>query len=270
MKWFFAYNGSRPAKFDLHIEVMVRSALANTSLDPHLLYSGEPDNAILPFVESHGVKVIHRKSSILPDLERMKAKFPDYHLRGATGAFLRIDLPLICRDLGYSDEVVLYTDCDVVFLGDLPQASSHSFLQPTLFSCAPETSQTDWDDMNSGVMVMNLVNLGEDLPAFKRFITAGDTLYYDLFKNGAFDQRAYQLFYASKWDKLPLEYNWKPYWGFNEDALIVHFHGPKIPQVRRILNGDVDRIPNVMVQLFERDPDSYRKYLACVDRYTSD
>jgi hypothetical protein len=270
MKWFFAYNGLRPRKFDLHIRAMVRSAVANTSLDPHLLYFGDPDNPIVSFAEGHGVRVIPHSPSILADLERTRAKFPDFHLQGASGAYLRIDLPCVCSDLGFDDQFVLYTDCDVVFLRDLPQAPSESFLEPSVFSVAPETSQTDWTNMSSGVMIMNLVSLLEDFPSFKRFITSGDNLYYEFFKRGAFDQRAYALHYASKWDKLPLEYNWKPYWGYNEDAVIVHFHGPKIPQVREIIQGNYDRIPDVMINLYERNPDSYKSYLAHLEEYTSD
>jgi hypothetical protein len=265
-KWFFAYNGSYSETFDFHIRVMVRSALANTSLDPHLIYFGAPDHPILSFAEDHGVKIIHHEPSILTDLERIKARFPRYPLHIATGAYLRIDLPLICRDLGYTDEVVIYTDCDVVFLRDIPEASTESFLRPALFSCAPQASQTDWEnDMNSGVMVMNVVNLLESYPSFKRFITSGDTL---LELNG-YDQGAYKSFYASKWNKLPLEYNWKPYWGFNEDALIVHFHGPKIPHVRAMINGENPLLEG-RTSLFQRDPDSYLEYLAQFERYESD
>jgi hypothetical protein len=108
MKWFFAYDGFRSRKYDLHIRVMVRSAMANTSLDPHLIYSGDRDHPLVSFAEDHGVRVIHHQPSILADLERIKAKVPDYPLGPATGTFLRIDLPLICRDLGYDDQFVLF------------------------------------------------------------------------------------------------------------------------------------------------------------------
>jgi hypothetical protein len=270
-KWFFAYNGSYSDTYDFHIHLMIRSALANTSLDPHLIYFGPPDDPILSFAEGHGVKIIHHEPSILTDLERIHAKFPHFPLHIATGAYLRIDGPFICSDLGYTDEFVLYTDCDVVFLHDIPEASTESFLRPTLFSCAPQTSQTDWEnDLNSGVMVMNVANMRESFPSFKRFITSGDTLNYELFERGQFDQTAYRRFYASQWDKLPLEYNWKPYWGFNEDALIVHFHGPKIPHVRAMINGETIPLLEVWTRLFQLDPDSYLEYLAQFERYESD
>jgi hypothetical protein len=267
MKWFFAYNGFNPWRYDAHIKMMVRSAVANTSLDGHLLYSGPPENPILSFVESQGVNVIHRKPSILGDLERMKAKFPDYELDVATGAFLRMDVPLICKELGYDDEFILYTDCDVVFLRELPSSSSEPSFRPTLFSCAPEIIKEDWRGMNSGVMVMNIDTLLADHPSFKRFITSGDTLYYELFKQGPYDQAAYQIYYESKWDKLPMEYNWKPYWGFNEDAFILHFHGPKVSDVRKIMKGMKQGMPRIFRDLFYRDPEAYEKYLELVAKY---
>jgi hypothetical protein len=248
---------------------MVRSAAANTSLDPHLVYFGPPDNPILSLVESHGVKVVHHTPTILGYLKRIKAKFPDYPLETASGAFLRIDLPLICTELNYNDQFILYTDCDVVFLRDIPEPASAPFLQPNLFACAPEQVPNRWEKMNSGVMVMNTATLLEDHPSFRRFITAGDVLYYELFKRGPWDQQAYQLFYNSKWDNLPMEYNWKPYWGFNEDAVIVHFHGPKIGQLRNLMNGNPGLIPENLKDHYYREPDSYRKYLSRFEQYMS-
>jgi hypothetical protein len=271
MRWFFAYNGRDTHRYHTHIEVMVRSAAANTSLEPHMIYCGPPDDPILAFAKSHGVNVIQRQPSILPDLERIKAKFPDYLLGVATGAFLRIDLPIICQDLGFDDQYVLYTDLDVMFLGDIPAVETEAFLRPALFSCAPETAQTDWVGMNTGVMVMNVKALLDDYSAFRSFVTSGDTLYYELYKeDGSFDQSAYQRYYASKWDKLPVEYNWKPYWGFNEDALIVHFHGPKILEVRKMMDRIPPYVPKAVKALYHSHPDSYKAYLSYVDRYASD
>ena len=42
-------------------------------------------------------------------------------------------------------------------------------------------------------------------------------------------------------NKLPLEYNWKPYWGINNEAKIIHFHGIKpynINFFKEIKNND--------------------------------
>jgi hypothetical protein len=274
-KWFFAYHGYSTT-YDLHIEVMLRSAVANTTLEPHLIYFGPQDSPIVRLAEGHGVKVIHHTPSILDDLHRIKAKYPDYPIDFASGAFLRIDLPHICRELGYTDEFVLYTDCDVVFLRDFPEPGSEPFLQPALFACAPERSRTELANINSGVMVMNVAALREDYPAFREYITSGDTIYDELFKKGAFDQKAYRVYYQLKWDHLPPEYNWKPYWGFNEDALIVHFHGPKIPQLQKLIplqkliSGVPLPISDHMQRLYNRDRDAYERYLASFQKYIPD
>ena len=79
MKWFFAYDGFRSRKYELHIQVMVRSAMANTSLDPHLIYFGDRDNPILSFAEEHGVRVIHHQPSILADLQRIQNPEENQH-----------------------------------------------------------------------------------------------------------------------------------------------------------------------------------------------
>ena len=265
-KWFFAYNGSYSDVYDLHIRVMVRSAMANTSLDPHFLYAGPPDNSILPFLEGQGVKIIRHSPSILPDLERTKAKFPHYPLHIATGAFMRIDVPAICRDLGYDDEAVLYTDCDVMFVRDIPRERHESYLRPTIFSCAPQFVKTDRDDINSGVLVLNVEALLEELSGLKRFIATGDRLNDELV-TGGFDQGALRTYFRSKWNDLPLEYNWKPYWGINEDTLILHFHGPKIPHIRSLMNGQTKGINQRRQDLFACDPGAYRHYLAKAEEY---
>jgi hypothetical protein len=266
-KWFFAYNGEHASFFDAHIEIMLRSAREHTSLQPHLLYHGNRDHPVLSLMERYGVTVIHHTASVLPDLERIKAKFPDYAIKLASGTFLRIDVPLIVQRLGYTDEFVFYTDVDVVFQHDLPPVASEPFLRPAYFSCAPERYQAG-TNMNAGVMVMNVNSLAADHGPFKDFITAGDTLYHELFEQGPFDQQAYRLYYEGRWDRLPPEYNWKPYWGFNEDARIVHFHGPKIPQVQRALRGEQSHMSNDVEDLYKGDPGSYERYLERFERYT--
>ena len=44
---------------------------------------------------------------------------------------------------------------------------------------------------------------------------------------GLYDQGYLNQFCFHDMTPLPLEYNWKPYWGYNPDAKIIHFHGMK-------------------------------------------
>ena len=105
-------------------------------------------------------------------------------------------------------------------------------------------------------MMMNLNTMRRDyegLMARSREMLGGDTPY---------DQLALNDFYAGCWDHLPLEWNWKPYWGHNPDAKIVHFHGPKF-QVMRYLLGEGPKmlVHDIWRELFERSPEAYRLYL---------
>jgi hypothetical protein len=270
MKWFFAYNGNRPPWYEAHLLAMIRSAVANTSLDGYLIYFDlheKKDDPIVAFAESHQITVIRRKPSILEDLQRIKAKFPDFPFGTASGTYLRIDVPMICSELGFSDEFVIYTDCDVIFLDDVSRQADQPFFQPRFLSAGPEFFVTDWKKRNAGVMVVNVVSLLDDFAAFREWITSGDTMYELLFKRGAHDQTAYEFWYAGRQDKLPVEYNWRPYWGFNEEAQIVHFHGPKADGVRRMLNGETDRLRPLWPKLFGQAPEAYRKYLAIFEEY---
>ncbi len=56
----------------------------------------------------------------------------------------------------------------------------------------------------------------------------------------SWDEAAYRWFYRDSngplWDRLRPELNWKPYWGWNPQARIIHFHGPK-PYQRSCLDS---------------------------------
>ena len=158
MKWFFAVS---QVSWDHHdhdfralIRSAVRSALSNTALKPHFIFDGEEG----PFTEEMralGVTVIRHRLSFYDRLEAaQRAQRPDWtsYMFVASGAMLRLDIPL----LETTDEFVLYTDCDVVFRRD-PQVN---YVRPGIFAVAPERQQTSHEDMNSGVMVINLPACG--------------------------------------------------------------------------------------------------------------
>jgi len=56
---------------------------------------------------------------------------------------------------------------------------------------------------------------------------------------------------------------WKPYWGHDPAAQILHFHGPKFQVIRYLLGeGPETLVHDIWRDLFERAPDAYRRYLA--------
>lgn len=242
-------------------KVAVRSALKHTSLEPYFLFDGE-ENELTGWLRQRGVTVIFRRSWLYSALSELaKKKDRENILVIGSGTFLRLEIPLVAQELGFADQTVLYTDCDILFLSEVvPQLSR---LKPRFFSFAPEEDPNNNLEVNLGVMLINLPNLIPREAAFRRFVlrhlesccdrawdqTAYTWYYHPLMRKllaaRVPDQRAVRLCRAlyrrhlglqPLWDALPVEYNWKPYWDESNHAQIVHFHGPK-PYEREMLSS---------------------------------
>ena len=259
MKWYFSITEEALHRDEDHgflemIRVAVASARANTTLRPHLLYDGR-ENAFTAEMRAAGVTVIRHRISFYDQLERaqkrLRPDWPDY-MRTAAGAFLRLDIPAVETQ----DEFVLYTDCDVMFLAD-PALEE---FRPTNFAVA---SQFDLyghhKEINSGVMLINVRRLRYDLPALLDF---GCDMLHTMH---GYDQEFLRIFYNGKWDPLSPKYNWKPYWGTDPLARIVHFHGPKPTAARKlIMDADYrqdDPVFHVWRGLYFQNPEGYRLYV---------
>ena len=253
-KWFFALSeaslGHPDHDWQSLIRTAVASARAHTSLEPIFLYDGAA-SSFTAELQAAGVIVVHHQLSYLPNIvQRWHAigHPPDaMKLAIIAGAYLRTEIP----NLGYDDEFVLYTDCDVLFLSD-PDISR---FRPQFFACAPQRYQNDPIDMNSGVMVMNVPAMRSELANFYHFIVQN----FERF--GAFDQDALREYYAGRYEPLPLELNWKPYWGINPNASIIHFHGPKPGVVRRLIETPDYPAPAIWRELYQEHPAAYIEYL---------
>jgi len=229
MRWFFALNEESPAFADYSdmIKAAVQSAREKTRLEPCFLFDGSPC-PLTRWLEERGVTVIRRRWSLLDEFNRVAAESGHTGLVGyAGGIFLRTDIPRIVLEQGWEDEEVLYTDCDILFVGD-PEPLFPS-LRGAYFGVGPEFDPADTEAMNSGVMLMRLPALRAVAGPFERFIRANmaDCARYT-------DQYAYRVFFRHGWRGLPPELNWKPYWGENPGARIIHFHAAK-PFLRPIL-----------------------------------
>lgn len=253
-KWFFALSEASLGHADHDWENLIRAAVAsaraNTNLEPHFLYDGAP-NAFTVELKSLGVTVVQHQVSYLGNIvERShmigKPLHP-MHQAIIAGAYLRTEIPR----LDIPDEFVLYTDCDVIFESD-PQIDR---FRPAFFACAPQFDPNNFQEINSGVMVMNVPGMRQEFANFYHYIVN----HYETF--GAHDQDALREYYNGRFDPLPCELNWKPYWGFNDAATIVHFHGPKPGAIRHLIEQPDYPVPEVWRTLYESHPDAYREYL---------
>ncbi|MDP7039759.1 MAG: glycosyltransferase, partial [Myxococcota bacterium] len=144
------------------------------------------------------------------------------------GALLRMHIPEILGQEGIKDEKFIYTDCDVLFLQNVEPLDN---MWPKVLAACPEHDPLDWSYFNSGVLLMQRQALEETYEQFCAFFRERYNTSW------AFDQDAYNIFYQKDWQKLPQEYNWKPYWGHNPQARIVHFHGLKPTRLAQVQAG---------------------------------
>jgi len=212
VKWFFCWCQDTEFHKDHGwpdlIRVAVHSALQHTDLEPHFIYDGKPSDLTCE-LERAGVKIHYHR---LTFTDVLTAYSPDTTYQAiARGAFLRFDIPLFAG----SDNFVLYTDADVIFRERIDLKG----YRPEFIAAAPQFERGGIRDMNSGVMVMNVAawraRRSELLDFTARNIHLG------------LDQEVLREFIGLDYLLLPDRFNWKPYWGVNQDAAIIHWHGPK-------------------------------------------
>lgn len=249
MKWYFCTNSTGAHLYKSCIMAAVKSCRAHTTLDP-VYVCFDADRALPPdlvaFLTRHDVPVIRRRPLILDHIAGLAKGVPGYSLEAASGTYLRFDVPFLETE----DDFVLYSDCDVLFLDAIDLTSC----RPRFFACAPEFEVDNWTYCNAGVMVMNV-------DAMRR--TSADLCQLSVarLKAGmtqAYDQSDLNAFYHGTWDRLSPLFNWKPYWGVDPAAKILHFHGPKPVDIRRQMKGD----PTVPIydDLYARNPPAYHAY----------
>lgn len=221
MKLYLALNeGGTRGDIALHTKLAILSARKHTDLEPQLLYTGTR-NEFTKWLEDHGVNVIDSDVPYLHVIEKLAAE-GRYTLQTA-GHWLRTNVCLAEQ----KDEYVLYTDVDVLFMKN-PQIKD---IRPKYFAAAPEFDPNSWNYFNAGVMVVRPAGLREDYQKFEEYLIENickETYNFH-------DQIAYNRFYRDRWDRLPLELNWKPYWGPNKEAEILHYHGPKVGAMEAIV-----------------------------------
>lgn len=247
LKWYCCLNETAINAFGESLIVACRSALRNTDLEPNLIYDGRP-NSVTRYIETIGVNIHYHQNSFLEKINQAK-KQPGFVAEHARGAYLRWDIPLIDK----TDDVVLYTDVDVVFLKNptLPKL-------PSIFAAAPEYANYNGKMvpynkcLNSGVLLLNLKNFRHQRSGLLH--TAVENDFYFHGKGGFYDQGAMNVFLSGQWDPLPQAMNWRPFGSSPEEPEIIHFHGTKPYELRWI---DKEGVRPIAKLLFEQNPTNY-------------
>lgn len=251
MKHFFALYkdpAGQYLNYIDHIKAMINSAVKNTSLQSYFIYDGEEDE-LTDWLESKGVMIVYHRSSLSELIQSSDGN--KINKNTAMGAYLRLDIPTILKKLGITDDIVLYTDCDVIFLKDVVYNDL-----PKFFAIAPEfNNRPERPYYNTGVMFINVAEFTESHNQFMGFINSTG----DLSKFGDYDQGAINHFYNNRFTVLEWNYNWRPYFGVNNDAVIVHYHGLKIKDIASAIGNNNHKYP-IYNQLYNSNPEAYSYY----------
>jgi hypothetical protein len=224
LRWYFGIDeaGSRTITGQC-AKLAVQTAAALGGLEPVLLYYGRPTD-FTAWMARQGVQVIATEPRFLAAIRAAEAA--GTYRPHSIGHWLRLEIPLIERD----HEFVLYTDCDVMFLRGVDWRT----IRPRNLAAAPEMSLRNWRYFNGGVLVLNVAAMRASYEALEAMVCAGIarplSYNYD-------DQVVLNEFYAGQWDRLDPLLNWKPYWGHDRRAAILHFHGPKLDMIEALTEG---------------------------------
>ena len=267
MLHFFALSENKAGthlSYYQHIKAMINSAQKNTSLTSIFIYDGKP-NLLTKWLEKTGVIVVYHRCSIANFLIRSrekKATSKGYNPDVALGTFLRIDIPLIMEKLGLTDDIVLYTDCDVIFNSSIPETPkmSCSIALAPEFNFSPENLY-----YNTGVMLIDTNKFRQEREGLIDFIKeeVNEHKFMD------YDQMAICMFYYKRHDILNALWNWRVFYGINKDSKIIHYQSMRIDEMENCIK--TGKHSNSELQnLYDNDSDSIKYYCKLFKKYTKD
>lgn len=209
-------------------KVLVLSAIKNTNLELYCVFDG-PENKFTNWLKSKNINVIFWKITFLADL--IKRYDGNKSINFCRGTYLCMELPYILTENNINDRYILYTDVDIMFIGAVELDQS----KPDLFASSTDWNINDWTRFSTGIMVMNIHTLRQQYPKFLKWIQKNN-YNFKYTGMGPCDQGAWNTFYKGKNNKLNQVYDWKPWWGRNDNASIIHFSGPKPNFINKVIN----------------------------------
>lgn len=263
MKCIFTLAGSNSRYVEM-TKVLVASAYHNTNLDLYCLYDGN-DAGFIAWLKKWGVTVLPWRVTFFDDIYKHYKGNKSFQF--CVGTYLCTEIPWALRYYGILDRYVLYVDTDTMILNDV-FLDHHT---PSYYAAPPDWDITDWSFVSAGVMLLNTDKLLESYPAFLDYLK-DHNFDFDFAGHGGADQGAWNTFYADLWDKLEPKYDWKPWWGFNPEASIVHFSGPKPQDLPDLLNDPFEHDENpltrkINVFVVNQDLDAFKRYLHIWRKY---
>jgi SAM-dependent methyltransferase len=222
MRWFLGLNHDAPhfSAYAQMVQAAVLSAPPGSGLEPHLLFDG-PECELTRWFRACAGEVIFRQTFLKPNLAAAAADPGTASaLSHGSGVYLRTEIPDLLRERDWDDATVLYTDSDILFT---PRFRAADLPVPTHPIAVAPDFEREGAVFNSGFMLFHLPLWWPLHERFKEFLLADlpNAIRHE------WDQFSFQQFFARNFHRLDPVWNWKPYWGENPEARVLHFHGPK-------------------------------------------
>ena len=238
------------------LKVTLISARKNTSLRLICLYDGKIGDPVYNLLKDFKVEIIIHELPYKKELmeiyshEWMETELgKDIEYSRIFGTFMRMEIPIIEKE----DEYVLYTDMDIIFnddilLKDLPH--------PAYLAAAPEFERDTkrMSYFNAGILVMNIQGMRIKYQQFVEMMKRRQRSTSGLFDQGYLNELCFK-----DMEILPIEYNWKPYWGINGNAKLIHFHGMK--PCSNLEEAGFDTRESFFRTIFDNNSQGYAGYI---------
>ena len=260
IKWVFSLGKSQKPSISWNMSLAAVKSASMADVVPVCLTDAGPDSELVQILLKMGVRVLHHlpkweeKSKLVLNQWRAKSErkwvFTSPKFADIQGMLMRIDIPIV----GLLDRFVLYADIDIIFQRavtwetmlrnrtpllfterNITYAKPGTVGLPQFFAMSAElVRSSDREKMDTGVMLMNLVNLRKTHQEFIDFLFDHNKTW----RYSASDPVRYKAYYRHKGKivatLLPDTMNWKVFWDSDSSSdsdhsepTIVHFHGPK-------------------------------------------
>lgn len=247
--------------FDM-LKVALMSARKNTTLHLVCLYDGKENDPVYNLLKEYDVQIIIHEFPFKQEIRDIYpakwmidnlGKLIDYNQ--IYGAFMRMEIPAIETE----DQYVFYADVDVLFLGDI---RLEDLPRPAYLAAAPEYEccADNITYFNAGVLLLNIEGMKEKYLIFKEMMKKRQRN-----SSGLFDQGYLNELCFSQMEALPTQYNWKPYWGINDKAKLIHYHGMKPGS--KMEEAGFNTTDSFFQQIFQQNPTGFAGYVYYTDLF---
>jgi hypothetical protein len=250
MKCIFALNqwsleGAR--RWHEHLAVAINSLLANTRLQPVLLWTGDMRHPAIAALE-RWMDIIHATQMFEPIIAPIVEPDPPSTWRKEVCRVVmsKCELPFLIED-----DIYIASDVDTMWLSDphIPQFTSTLLAVPNAH-------------MLYGGML--LVNRRKWLTRQNVLVAAAKDLLPTC--NRCYEEPILARAFRDEWDPLPAWWQKFTYDALDRAACVVHFHGPKIPQIRTF-SAAVPEKNSAIVGMFLKHKERYQHWARMASTY---